>query len=154
MGQKENRKEIAIKHVAVRGPQLPLSPVWDIFDQVIQGSQTPTADTPVSDLMETNRASVMQMIRATWSSYRLIVCQIYWNCGLRLASRRHPLLDSSCANHQLMWWASISSAALGLYNLIITRVWVAEKAEKLMFIHTNMIIIIFFISILQPTGWN
>ena len=32
------------------------------FDQVIQGSQTPTADTPVSVSVETNRASVMQMI--------------------------------------------------------------------------------------------
>ena len=32
------------------------------LDRVIQGSQTPTADTPVSDSVESNCASVMQMI--------------------------------------------------------------------------------------------
>ena len=64
MNRKEEQKYIPIKHVAVGAPQLPQSLVWDVFDRVIQGSQTPTDDTPVSDSVETNRSSVMQMIRA------------------------------------------------------------------------------------------
>ena len=53
-----------MKHVAVRGPQLPQSSVWDIFDQVIYESQTPTVDTPLSDSVEANHASVMKMVHA------------------------------------------------------------------------------------------
>ena len=51
-----------MKHVAVGAPQLPQSSIWDIFDRLIQGSQTPTVDTPVSDSVESNCASVMQII--------------------------------------------------------------------------------------------
>ena len=63
MSQKEDQKEICMKHVAVSALQLPQSSAWNVFDKVIQGSQTSTADTPVSNSVETNRASVMQMIR-------------------------------------------------------------------------------------------
>ena len=62
MSEKENQKEISMKHVAVGTSQLPQSSVWDVFDRVIQGSQTHTADTPVSDSVEVHHASVMQMI--------------------------------------------------------------------------------------------
>ena len=63
MSQKEEQKKIPMKHVAVGAPQVPQSSVWDVFDRVIQGSQTPRVDTPVSNSVEANRASVMQMIR-------------------------------------------------------------------------------------------
>ena len=42
---------------------MPQSSVWGAFDRVTQGSQTPSADTSVSDSVEANHASVMQMIR-------------------------------------------------------------------------------------------
>ena len=46
MARQEEKNGIPVKRIAVEASQLPQSAVWDAFDQVIQGSQTATADAP------------------------------------------------------------------------------------------------------------
>lgn len=59
----QNDIDIPTKRVAVEASHSSQSSVWDAFDQVIQGSLAPTNDEPVTDSVDGDRASLMQMIR-------------------------------------------------------------------------------------------
>ena len=109
------------------------------LDRVIQGSQTPTADTPVSNSVDTNRASVMQMIPVYVAEPTIdhMSDQLKW--WVETDIKREPTARQFlCAPPPTSVPSEHFFIALGLYNLIIARVWLAEKAEKLMFIQTNM----------------
>lgn len=141
MARQEEKNGIPVKRIAVEASQLPQSAVWDAFDQVIQGSQTATADAPQTQTssMDASRASVMQLIRVYVAE---------------------PTIDRM--SDPLKWWGEYGVKALapvarqflcppptsvpserlfsgaGLIYCDRRSCLAAEKAEKLMFIRTNM----------------
>ena len=106
-------------------------------DRVIHGSQTPTADTPVPDSADTNCDSVLQMILVYVAELKIdrMLDQLksWVETGIKKAPTARQFRCPPPVHHQQVSQASISSSALGLYNLIIARVWLVQNAEKLMY---------------------
>ena len=140
MSRIEDQNEFPPKRVAVVVQQLPQSSVWDAFDQVILGSLTSTVDAPVSDSIVANHATVMQMVHVYVAE---------------------PTIDR--LSDPLKWWAekgvkklapvarqflcptatSVPSERLfsgaGLIYFDHRSHLAAKKAEKFLFIRTNMV---------------
>ena len=142
MSRNEDHNEIPAKRVAVAAPQLPQSSsVWEAFDEVIHGSQTPTADAPVSDSAVANRASVMQMIRVyvTEPTINRMSDPLKWWADTNGFQDLAPVARQFlCPPPTSVPSERLFSGAGLIYSDHRSRL-AAEKAEKLMFIRTNLV---------------
>lgn len=136
----EVQNEIPMKRFAAGDLQSPQSTVWDAFDQVIQGSHaTKTKDVPVSDSGDNNRASIQQIIRVYVGEptiNRLLDPLKWWaeNGVKKLAPVARKFL---CPPPTSVPSERLFSGAGHIYTDHRSRL-AADKAEKLMFIRTNM----------------
>lgn len=139
MRRNEDQNEIPTKRVAVEASQLPRSSVWDAFDQVIQGSQTPSADAPVTDSVDANHGSVMQMIRVYVAEPTIdrMLDPLKWWAETGVKKMAPVARQFLCPPPTSVPSERLFSGAGLIYADHRSRL-AAEKAEKLMFIRTNM----------------
>ena len=141
MQRDQGPEEIASKRLALGASQSPQSSLWDAFDQVIHGSQTVAVNVadPVVESLDSNRASVQQMIRvyiAEPTIDRMSDPLKWWaeNGVKKMAPVARQFL---CPPATSVPSERLFSGAGLIYSDHRSRL-SADKAERLMFIRTNM----------------